>query len=58
MKHPEAYGTYDRDRRREQRASETCAERHRRHTTNIRTAALVAAVAALIALAITAIIRL
>lgn len=58
MKHPEAYGTYNRDRRREQRASETCAERHHRHTTNTRTAALVAVAVALIALAITAIIRL
>lgn len=62
MKHPEAYGTYDRDNRRRQRKSETFAERHHRHTMNLRTAALaapaIALAAALIALAITAIVRI
>lgn len=58
MKHPEAYGTYDRDKRRSQRESETFAQRHHRHTMNIRTAALVAVAAALIALAITAMVQM
>lgn len=58
MRHPEAYGTYDRDKRRRQRESETFAERHHRHTTNIRTAAFLAVAAAIIALAVTAIVRM